>query len=140
MFVVNSDNDGMSEHFTRRTNLLSLYTQFVAEAQRADPAASIVGLDRAFALKLQIANTSFSSYKSGARPIGTRIANQIESILDLPKGWLSSDHADQGPSLNEAELNRFLKLATRAFKRADSSERNRLSDLLRESLAGKLPQ
>ncbi len=129
----------MSEHTIRRGNLLRLYTQFVADAQQADPAASIVGLDRAFARKLQIANTSFSSYKSGARPIGVRIARQVEAALTLEQGWMDSDHETQEMSQDQVALDRFVKLATRAFKRADSGERLRLIALLRQSLAG-LPE
>jgi len=124
----------MSVHIARRQNLLSLFSEFVAEAQSVNPAASLVGLDKAFAASIQIANTSLSSYKSGSRPIGDRIARQIESILQLDWGWMDTVHQDEDPNDDEVELNRFLKLAARTYKRATPVQRQMLADMLKLSL------
>jgi len=134
MFVIANDNCNMSEHTNRRHNLLTLYTAFVSDAQKADPAASLAGLDKAFAARIQIANSSFSSYKSGARPMGGRIARQIESLLSLERGWMDLAHTDNPQPEQDAELHRFLKLATRAFRRATPAQRAMLHNVLQLSL------
>ncbi len=122
-------------HIVRRTNLLSLYSAFLIESAQAAPALSTNATDKAFAEKLAIANTSFSSYKTGARVIGDRVARQIEPRLRLPTGWMDKEHTQKAEHTSEeVQLARFLKLATRAFKRADGGARKRLEDALRDSL------
>lgn len=136
MFAVIRDNGGMpSLHIVRRTNLLSLYSAFLIESAQAAPALSTNATDKAFAEKLAIANTSFSSYKTGARVVGDRVARQIEPRLGLPTGWMDKEHTLQVEHTSEEVLlARFLKLATRAFKRADEGARKRLEAVLRDSL------
>lgn len=135
-FAVDGDNRSMFVHIARRHNLLALFSHFVTDAQSVDPAASLVGLDKAFAARIQIANSSFSSYKSGSRPIGPRIARQIESLLQLDRDWMDLVHQEAEPDTDEVELNRFLKLATRSYRRATPVQRQMLTDMLRLSLGG----
>lgn len=124
-----------SLHIIRRTNLLSLYSAFLIESAQASPALATNATDKAFAEKLAIANTSFSSYKTGARVIGDRVARQIEPRLGLPTGWMDKEHSQQvAQTSEEVQLARFLKLATRAFKRADDGARKHLEEVLRNSL------
>lgn len=124
----------MSFNIIRRTNLLKLYADFVSVSQQADPAASIVGLDRAFSAKIQIANTSFSSMKSGSRPVGPKLARQIESACQKEAGWLDEPHDAIEQADEPDNLQAFIKLATRAYKRAGAQDRLRLIELLRASL------
>lgn len=116
----------MSIHTIRRNNILSLYTEFVAKAQKEDPSIAVFGLDRKFSAVIMIANTSFSSMKSGARPIGDKTARQIESTCKKPKGWLDEDHQAHAPTNDERELAAFLKLASRIFSRSTPLQRQEL--------------
>lgn len=124
----------MSEHVYRRRNLLALYSQFVTESHSEDPSAPLAGTDKSFAAKIQIAGSSLSSYKSGARPIGPRIARQIESLLALDPLWMDQSHEDAQPSEDGVALSRFLKLAERAYKRSSPAQRDMLRDVLKLSL------
>lgn len=114
----------------RRQNLLSLYAQFVANAQKKDSAGSMFGIDKQFADHIQIANSSLSAMKKGSRNIGPRLARQIEAISKKPRGWLDQEHSHDKASLQEVELDRFLKLAKRAFKKADAEGKKRLMELM----------
>lgn len=125
----------MSQHAIRRSNLINLYSNFVIQSQKDDPSASPFGLDKEFASRIQIANSSFSTYKSGARPIGDRIAKQIEVLMKLQPGWMDAEHEAIEPSQDEVAMNRFLKLATRAYKRANPLQRERLEAILKRSLS-----
>ena len=125
----------MNLHVVRRNNLLSLYSEFVASTLQNDPSKSTHGLDRDFAALLQIANSSLSSYKTGGRPIGDRIARQIETLAGKASGWLDVDAVQ--PIDEETELQQFLKLAARAYKRLPSKERPRLFEMLKATLDGR---
>lgn len=120
----------MPLNVTRRNNLLVLFTEFVAAAQKADPAASLTGLDKAFSAQLQIANTAVSSMKTGKRQIGPKLARQIEAACKRPSLWLDTEHSDVPMSRDERELDKFLKLAARAFRRADAPGRAALKAAL----------
>lgn len=124
-----------SVHVVRRTNLLSLYSSFLVASAQTSPAQPSNATDKAFAEKLAIANTSFSSYKSGSRVIGDRVARQIEPLMGLPTGWMDAAHADPSEdAVDDVQLSRFLKLASRAYKRAGKAERKRLETLLLDSM------
>lgn len=129
----------MSIHVYRRANLVALYASFVDAQRQKDPSLSAFGLDTQFAASIELGKSSFSSYKSGARPIGDRISRQIEAHLGLPKAWLDIDNTQsvEGKSHDDAQLAKFVKLATRAFKRADRSQRDQIEGLLREFIASR---
>lgn len=121
----------MSEHTIRRNNLLALYAKFVVQSQADDPGASVHGLDGDFALRIGLSKSSLSSHKTGARPIGPKIARQIEAKMATPSGWMDIDHSKHQPSDDEVELARFLKLAARFYKRSSVELRNKMAELLR---------
>lgn len=55
--------------------------------------------DNAFAERLGIAPSYLGQikkwpYGKNSRPVGDRLAPEIEEKLDLPKGWLSEDHSN----------------------------------------------
>lgn len=109
----------------RRTNLLALFAEFVAERQANDPTGSVVGLDKAFALHLEVNNTYLSGMKSGARSIGDRLARQIEVKCNKPKGWLDAEHQDES-SAQPRGLSTFLARAEAAYRAADADGRKQL--------------
>ena len=67
--------------------------------------------------------------------MGERVARQIESLLKLSNGWMDEDRSDALEQKDEvAELAKFIKLATRAFKRADKASRRSMTNTLLKSL------
>ena len=66
------------------------------------------GLEAAFAEKLGISGATWSMAKSGARPIGDRMARQFEHQCHVPAGWLDEEREPEGMSHAEQQ---FLALA-----------------------------
>ena len=124
----------MNEQGIRRANLLTLYVEFKAEQSAEHPTDSGRGTDVLFAEKLQIAKASLSSMKSGGRPIGPKLARQFESNFGKPNGWMDRDNGPVVELEDSKELSAFLKLAKRAFERADKSEKKELTDFVQSSL------
>lgn len=114
----------------RRANLLRLFSQFVAQRQAAEPGASLVGMDKAFAERIQIDNTYFSRMKSGGRQVSNRLARQIESLTGQPKGWLDEEHEVEASK----GLTRFLELAEKAYLAAPAA-RKELSQAFKDAIS-----
>ncbi len=98
----------------RRTNLLQLFSEFVALRMADAPADQISGLDREFAVAIQVHNSYFSGMKSGSRTIGGKLARQVETLRGKAKGWLDEPHEAPKP----AELATFLRLAEQMYSSA----------------------
>ncbi len=113
----------------RRTNLLQLFSDYVAERMASAPSQQITGLDREFAALIQVHNTYFSGMKSGSRAIGEKLARQIETLLHKPKGWLDTAHEDAKPE----ELKKFLQLAEKAYLAAPHA-RKELARAMRDAM------
>ena len=79
----------------RRRNVLSLFQQYAEEQMRAGVPPK--GMEQAFAQKLQVSPSMWSQIKS-SRPIGDRLARQIESACGQPAAWLDEAHEPQGMS------------------------------------------
>lgn len=112
----------MDEPLTRhrRNNVLAL---FQAHAERAVAAgAPPKGLEQAFAAALKISPSMWSQIKS-SRPIGDKLARQIERHCGKPKGWL--DQARDSAALTSAERS-FLDLALAAHRATDAAGRRAL--------------
>ena len=105
---------------TRRQNALALF-QAYAEKGLASGAAP-KGLEQAFAATLQISPSMWSQIKS-ARPIGDKLARQIESACERPLGWLDAARDDATPSAAERA---FLDLALKAWRATNSAGRKDL--------------
>ena len=105
---------------TRRTNLALLLQRFLAEriAQGAPPK----GLEQAFAAGLQISPSMLSQIKS-SRPIGDKLARQIEAACDQPNGWLDEAHEDAPPTEEEKA---FMALALTAWRASNAAGRRAL--------------
>ena len=111
----------------RRGNALSLFQRFAEERMRAGEPPK--GLEQAFAQQLQISPSMWSQIKS-SRPIGDKLARQIEVACGTPPGWLDEAHAPQGPSPAEEQ---FLALALKAWRATNAEGRKRLKQLVRET-------
>jgi hypothetical protein len=110
----------------RRQNVLSLFQQFAEEQMRAGVPPK--GMEQTFAQKLQISPSMWSQIKS-SRPIGDKLARQIEAACAQPAGWLDEEHQPQGLSAAEQQ---FLALALKAWRSTNAEGRRRLKSLLKE--------
>lgn len=78
----------------RLENALLLFEEFVRATARHADAATLRGLERRFAERVQIQPSYWSQIKSRARQIGERLARQFEQHCHKPTGWM--DHAHLG--------------------------------------------
>ncbi|MBN9698678.1 MAG: hypothetical protein J0L85_23070, partial [Zoogloea sp.] len=83
---------------TRRHNVLALFQEHAEQALAAG--APPKGLEQAFAATLQISPSMWSQIKS-ARPIGDKLARQIESLTGRPAGWLDEARSHAPPTAAE---------------------------------------
>ncbi|RQP22492.1 hypothetical protein [Piscinibacter terrae] len=114
----------------RRRNVLALF-QAYAESAVANGAAP-KGLEQTFATSLEISPSMWSQIKS-SRPIGDKLARQIEQHCKKPVGWLDEEREAAG--LNQAEQ-QFLALALKAWRSTNSDGRKKLRSLLKDLTVG----
>lgn len=107
---------------TRRQNALALFQDYAEKALAAG--TSPKGLEQSFAATLQISPSMWSQIKS-SRPIGDKLARQIESASGKPPGWLDEVHKEPVPSAAETA---FLELALAAWRSTNSAGRKALRD------------
>jgi hypothetical protein len=112
----------------RRQNALQLFQQFAEVRMRAGEPPK--GLEQAFAQALQVSPSMWSQIKS-SRPIGDKLARQIEAACGQAVGWL--DEAHEAPGLSPGEQ-QFLDLALRAFRATNAAGRKQLKQILKQSL------
>lgn len=105
---------------TRRQNVLALFQAFAEKALAAG--ATPKGLEQSFAATLEISPSMWSQIKS-ARPIGDKLARQIEAHCDQPAGWLDEARADASPTPTERV---FLDLALQAWRATNGAGRKAL--------------
>lgn len=105
----------------RRANTAWLMQQFMQ--RRIAEGAPPKGLEQEFAAQLQVSPSMLSQIKS-SRPIGDKLARQIESLCGQAAGWLDQEHLETvGP--NEAE-ERFVALARQAWRGANAAHKRAL--------------
>jgi len=114
---------------TRRQNALSLFQAYAEKALSSG--ASPKGLEQAFAATLQISPSMWSQVKS-SRPIGDKLARQIESACDQRAGWLDEARKHTEPSAAEAA---FVELALSAWRSTNSQGRKALREQLKDMVA-----
>ncbi|WP_234265080.1 hypothetical protein [Hydrogenophaga sp. NFH-34] len=109
---------------TRRARLHVLLQEHVQSqvAQGVPPK----GLEQAFAAVLQVSPSLLSQIKK-SRPIGDKLARQIEAACHVPIGWLDQPVKDAGPSDAEEA---FVELARQAWRKANASEKRELRRFL----------
>ena len=77
---------------TRLDNALRLFDEFVHATVKHPDAATLRGLERRFAERLQIQPSYWSQIKSRSRQIGERLARQFEQLCHKPVGWMDLPH------------------------------------------------
>ena len=77
---------------TRLDNALALFDEFVRMTARHADAATLRGLERRFAERVQIQPSYWSQIKGRSRQIGERLARQFEHLCHKPRGWLDAPH------------------------------------------------
>jgi hypothetical protein len=82
----------------RLDNALALFEEFVRMTARHADAATLRGLERRFAERVQIQPSYWSQIKGRSRQIGERLARQFEHLCHKPKGWMDVPHAAGAPS------------------------------------------
>jgi hypothetical protein len=107
---------------TRRQNALALFQAYAEKALAAG--APPKGLEQMFAATLQISPSMWSQIKS-SRPIGDKLARQIEQHHGKPAGWL--DEARENDVVAPSER-AFLDLALNAGRATNSVGRKALRE------------
>ena len=146
----------------RLDNAMRLFDEFVQAAVKQPDAATLRGLERRFAERLQIQPSYWSQIKSRSRQIGERRARQFEQLCRKPVGWMDLPHtgpatpmaaapaplppgaaAAPSPSQPLDDDERFIVgLVLTYYRRHPQRARTRLLDLLGEVLtpdAGPVP-
>jgi hypothetical protein len=128
-FVASRTQHVSNTTLTRRQNALALFQDYAEKALAAGAAPK--GLEQSFAATLQISPSMWSQIKS-SRPIGDKLARQIESASGKPAGWLDELRKDAAPSASEAA---FLDLALAAWRASNSASRKALREHLKSIVA-----
>ncbi len=135
----------------RLDNAMLLFDEFVAATVKHPDAATLRGLERRFAERLQIQPSYWSQIKSRSRQIGERLARQFETLTHKPWGWMDQPHGagaaaaappvapapHESPesSLPRDDDERFIVgLVLTYYRRHPERARTRLLDLLGEVL------
>jgi len=137
----------------RLDNALALFDEFVRHTVKHPDAATLRGLERRFAERLQIQPSYWSQIKGRSRQIGERLARQFEQLCHKPYGWMDEPHDEFSPAPmpaapaaraqdNDAMRNvpqdddeRFIVgLVLTYYRRHPERARTRLLDLLGEVL------
>ena len=131
----------------RLDNALALFDEFVRNTIKHPDAATLRGLERRFAERLQIQPSYWSQIKSRSRLIGERLARQFEQCCQKPAGWMDAEHAAGLPGtaaappppsdspLPQDDDERFITgLVLTYYRRHPQRARTRLLDLLGEVL------
>ncbi|MEF7615018.1 hypothetical protein V4F39_13940 [Aquincola sp. MAHUQ-54] len=137
----------------RLDNAMVLFDEFVRATVRHADAATLRGLERRFAERLQIQPSYWSQIKSRSRQIGERLARQFEQLSHKPAGWMDQPHGGDaappaptgGPApapapaaesrLPQDDDERFIVgLVLTYYRRHPQRARARLLDLLGEVL------
>jgi hypothetical protein len=114
----------------RRRNVLALFQAYAETAVSSGSAPK--GLEQTFAASLEISPSMWSQIKS-SRPIGDKLARQIEQHCGKPVGWLDEEREATG--LSQAEQ-QFLALALKAWRATNSDGRKKLRSTLKELASG----
>jgi hypothetical protein len=138
----------------RLDNAMRLFEEFVSATIKHPDAATLRGLERRFAERLQIQPSYWSQIKGRSRQIGERLARQFEQLCHKPSGWMDIEHGTQAataataahaagapvapeapPSLPQDDDERFIiGLVLTYYRRHPQRARARLLDLLGEVL------
>ena len=88
------------------------------------------GLEQSFAAAMQISPSMWSQIKS-SRPIGDKLARQLEHCARKPPGWLDEVHgASRAP---DAAEERFIELARAAWRAQNAKGKRELARQLKRA-------
>ena len=128
----------------RRDNALLLFDEFVRAVAAHPDSATLRGLERRFAERLQIQPSYWSQIKSQSRQIGERLARQFELLCHKPHGWMDRPGSADAPSAgagttttgpSDDDEKFIVGLVLTFYRRHPQRARARLLDLLGEVLA-----
>ena len=131
---------------TRLDNALALFDEFVRATARHADAATLRGLEKRFAERVQIQPSYWSQIKGRSRQIGERLARQFERLCHKPAGWMDQPQTgaaatvvttldgldSQGPRDDDERF--IVGLVLSYYRRHPQRARTRLLDLLGEVL------
>ncbi len=109
----------------RRRSVLALFQAYAEDA--IAKGAPPKGLEQSFASRLESSPSMWSQIKS-SRPIGDKLARQIEQHGHKPARWLDEEREAKGPSLAEQQ---FLALALKAWRATNSEGRKALKSQMK---------
>ena len=136
----------------RLDNAMRLFEEFVRATARHADAATLRGLVRRFAERVQIQPSYWSQIKSRSRQIGEHLARQFEHLMHKPRGWMDEPHrpeaapapaargardgagGDEGNSPRDDDERFIVGLVLTYYRRHPQRARTRLLDLLGEVL------
>jgi hypothetical protein len=133
----------------RLDNALVLFDEFVRSTVKHPDAATLRGLERRFAERLQIQPSYWSQIKGRSRQIGERLARQFEQCCHKPYGWMDqpqaggraalgatppSDAPGDDPLPQDDDERFIVGLVLTYYRRHPQRARTRLLDLLGEVL------
>jgi hypothetical protein len=130
----------------RLDNALLLFEEFVRQTARHADAATLRGLERRFAERVQIQPSYWSQIKSRSRQIGERLARQFEVLCHKPRGWMDQpqgqapevelglDNPEQSNEPRDDDERFIIGLVLTYYRRHPQRARTRLLDLLGEVL------
>ena len=114
----------------RRRNALALFQAFAENAVAGGTAPK--GLEQAFAAQVEISPSMWSQIKS-SRPIGDKLARQVEQHCGKPAGWLDQEREAAGLSPGEQQ---FLALALQAWRATNADGRKALKAQMKQAVQG----
>ncbi|MGZ5179171.1 MAG: hypothetical protein ACXWC6_13545 [Ramlibacter sp.] len=139
----------------RLDNALALFEEFVRATVKHPDAATLRGLERRFAERLQIHPSYWSQIKSRSRQIGERLARQFEQLCHKPPGWMDQPHdagatgspaspdaaraAEDSPLPQDDDERFIVGLVLTYYRRHPQRARTRLLELLGEVLMQPTP-
>jgi hypothetical protein len=118
-----TDNSNIT--INRRLNLLTRFQEFT-ELHIGNGGAP-KGVEQLFAAQLQLSPSRLSQIK-GSRPIGDKLARQIEVTSKRPSGWLDEYHPEQTTSPGEDV---FLTMAREIWQAQNSKGKRELARIVR---------
>ncbi len=110
---------------TRRQNALALFQDYAERALAAG--APPKGLEQSFAATLQISPSMWSQIKA-SRPVGDKLARQIETLCGKGAGWLDEPRTSAAPTPAEYAV---MQLALAALRATNSAGRKALREHLK---------
>ncbi len=117
---------------TRRQNALALFQAYAEKALASGTPPK--GLEQMFAATLEISPSMWSQIKS-SRPIGDKLARQIEQHHGKPARWL--DEARESDSVAPGEK-AFLDLALKAWRATNNAGRKALREQMKQVASTKV--